>query len=1189
MQHPTRTAKAPNETGRPAALAPLLRLAARGLGAPHALAWLADGGMLAIEGPDAAAAEDFCAAAFARGGEWLQADATDQPDLAALPMRFRAAVPLRGASGAPIGVLAVLDGPPRPGLDAAQRAVLEDCAAAISAVLPAAPAPRDALLRIVAEAPSFAAAIDAAMTMLRDATGSLLCLFFRLAPDGRRLQLVSGQGSGPFADGAHVAGLRALDLDVHSTGAGQALLEDRQIIVEGFDDAALRRWPGAALGATRGMAAMVLTPVTMASERCCIAFGFGPGRTDLAQVAALLRDAAGALHPLLRRLRDTEELELFRRVVEASGDPVVVADAGTQHPDGPRIIYANAALLRQTGYAAAELLGRNPRLLLAPEADPQACRAIRQALADGRPVRQEIRNRRRDGSLYWAEVNISPVTDAAGWRTHWMAIQRDTTRQREETTALSESEAAFRDLFHNHPAPMWVYDKSTLDFIEVNQAAVAAYGWTRAEFLRMNLLDIRPEAERARVAAAAQGFTEGLLVTGPWTHRTATGAERQVQILSRVITFRGQPASLVVVMDVTERLRAENAARELAADLHATFESFSDGLVAMGADWRFTYVNGHAERLLRRKAAALIGQQIWDVFPEVIGTEVEHAYRTALAKRETRNFTYFFAPLETWFDITAYPARDGLTLYFRDVTERKLAELQMAQQAALLDQASDAILVVDQDHRVQFWNRSAERLYGWSRAEVLGRSALELTSDDPVACGHALRAVLRDGAWTGQVGQRRKDGSRLMVEGTWTLVRDAAGAPRAILAVNTDITARLELEGALRQAQRLEAIGQLTGGVAHDFNNLLTVILGNAELLAEALQAAPGSPDPAQVEMAEMARMTMAAAERGAALTGRLLAFSRRQALDPRAVDLPLLLGELAKMLRPTLGEHVETGLVHAEGLWPAMIDAPQLENAVLNLCLNARDAMPSGGRLMIETSNVTLDETYARHEAEVLAGDYVMIAVSDTGSGMTAEVAARAVEPFFTTKEVGQGSGLGLSMVFGFVKQSGGHLKIYSEPGLGTTVKLYLPRASGSAGHGSRRAEAEPPRGRAERLLVVEDDGMVRAHVATQLRDLGYEVIVAANAAEALEVLRAPARIDLLFTDVVMPGAVHGPALAEAARRLRPGLRVLFTSGYTQNGIMHHGRLDPGVLLLNKPYRRRDLAEKLRLALERVPDEPEG
>jgi PAS domain S-box-containing protein len=1150
----------------------MLRLALRSLRAEGLFAWLAGRGVIAGTTPDLPDLDAFCLA--------LVQDGVPYPPAPPL----QAVAPLRGPDGTILGLLGLWGGPPDP----AATAVLEEAAAAATALLAAPPpagrAVREDLLRIVAEAPSFDAAIDAAMTTLRDATGSLLCLFFRLAPDGRRLQLVSGQGSGAFADGAHFAALRALDLDIHSTAAGQALREDRQILVGGFTPDQMRAWPGAALGAQGGMAAMVLTPVSLASERCCIAFGFGPGRDDLPQVAALLREAAAALHPLLRRLRDTEELALFRRVVDASSDPVVITDAGTAHADGPRITYVNAAFLQQTGHAAADLLGRSPRLLQAPDAEPQAeaRRAIREALAQGRPVRQEIRNRRRDGSLYWVDLNIAPVTDAAGWRTHWMSIQRDTTRQREASRALGESEAAFRTLFHDHPAPMWVYDKETLAFLEVNEAAVEAYGWPREAFLRMTLLDIRPPADRERVAAAAHAFTDGLLVSGPWTHLTASGAERQVQVLSRVISFRGRPASIVVISDVTQRLRAEASARQLAADLHGTFESFSDGLVAMNAEWRFTYVNAQAEVLLRRGAADLIGRRIWDAFPEILGTEAEQAYRGAVADRATRRFTYFFPPLKAWFDITAYPARAGLTLYFRDVTEQRQAELQLAQQAALLDQTRDAILVVGIDHRVQFWNRSAERLYGWSRAEVMGRSALDLTSDDPVACNRALEEVMRLGAWNGQVGQRRKDGSRLVVEGDWTLVRNADGTPRAILAVNTDITARLELEGRLRQAQRLEAIGQLTGGVAHDFNNLLTVILGNAELLADALDRTP-----AEAELAEMARTTMAAAERGAALTGRLLAFSRRQALDPKVVDLRLLLDGLLLMLRRTLGEHVETSIVHGQALWPALIDPPQLENAVLNLCINARDAMPAGGRLMIETANVALDAAYASREQEVTPGDYVMVAVSDTGTGMTPEVVARAVEPFFTTKDIGQGSGLGLSMVFGFIKQSGGHLKIYSEPGHGTTVKLYVPRATRAGGDARRQADADMPRGAAERLLVVEDDRLVRNHVAAQLRELGYHVTVAAHAAEALDVLAGPAAFDLLFTDVVMPGGLLGPALAEQARRLRPGLRVLFTSGYTENGIVHHGRVDPGVLLLTKPYRRRELAEKVRLALERpAPEE---
>jgi CheY-like chemotaxis protein len=291
-------------------------------------------------------------------------------------------------------------------------------------------------------------------------------------------------------------------------------------------------------------------------------------------------------------------------------------------------------------------------------------------------------------------------------------------------------------------------------------------------------------------------------------------------------------------------------------------------------------------------------------------------------------------------------------------------------------------------------------------------------------------------------------------------------------------------------------------------------------------------------------------------------------------------LANMDPLLRRTLGEQVELQWVGARGLWPAFVDAGQLEGAVLNLCINARDAMPSGGHLTIETANATLDAAYARNHLEVTAGDYVMIAVSDTGTGMTAEVLARAFEPFFTTKGEKQGSGLGLSMVHGFIKQSGGHVKIYTEPGHGTSVKLYLPRAVEGIAAADAPAEAPIVGGR-EKVLLVEDDEHVRAFAAGQLKDLGYRVSIATNGVEALDILKASPDFDLLFTDVVMPGGLKGPELVAEARKLNPALRVLYTSGYTENAIVHHGRLDPGIHLLTKPYRRRDLAQKLRQALE--------
>jgi signal transduction histidine kinase/CheY-like chemotaxis protein len=382
-----------------------------------------------------------------------------------------------------------------------------------------------------------------------------------------------------------------------------------------------------------------------------------------------------------------------------------------------------------------------------------------------------------------------------------------------------------------------------------------------------------------------------------------------------------------------------------------------------------------------------------------------------------------------------------------------------------------------------------------------------------------------------------------------------------------------QLNSRLMQSQRMEAIGQLTGGVAHDFNNLLTVVLGNADLLVEM-----SADDPMRRQLAEMIGT---AAQRGAALTQQLLAFARKQPLDPSVVDVNQRVAALDPMLRRTLGEHIEIELVRGAGLWPAMVDPAQLENALLNLCLNARDAMPGGGKLTLETANVALDQRYADQHADVAPGQYVMLAISDTGSGIPAELLSRVFEPFFTTKEKGRGTGLGLAMVYGFAKQSAGHVSIYSEPGHGSTVKLYLPRAQGARVQAAESELAEPAiRGGAETVLVVEDDEPVRQLACHELRALGYRVLDAACGADALRIVEGDEPIDLLFTDVVMPGGMSGRQLADAARGVRSGLRVLYTSGYTENAIVHHGRLDPGVMLLPKPYRRADLARAVRTAL---------
>jgi PAS domain S-box-containing protein len=538
-----------------------------------------------------------------------------------------------------------------------------------------------------------------------------------------------------------------------------------------------------------------------------------------------------------------------------------------------------------------------------------------------------------------------------------------------------------------------------------------------------------------------------------------------------------------------------------------------------------------------------------------------------------------------WHLVCATPVTDANGRVVRwygnavDIHDRKLAEQTLAERQsrlqAMLDSEPECVKVVAADGTLIDMNPAGLGLIGATDAgSVIGRPVIGLVHPEDRETFLALHERVLTGA-NGEaefriVGRR---GNERRVQSNAAPLRDSDGVVRSVLSITRDVTAQRELEERLRQSQRLESVGQLTGGVAHDFNNLLTVIIGNAELLLERVVA--------DREARSLIEMILAAANSGAELTARLLAFARRQTLRPQPVDINRLLAGMDGLLRRTLGGHIDFERVGGGGLWPAQVDASQLENAILNLCLNARDAMPDSGRLTVETANSRLDDEYALGHQGVGPGQYVMIAVSDTGQGMTPEVAARAFDPFFTTKEVGKGSGLGLSMVYGFAKQSGGHVKVYSEVGQGTTVRMYLPRAFEPA---SRLVRTEPSpvlvEG-SESVLVVEDDQLVRVHLMGQLRHLGYRVLGASDAETALEHLRGSRHIDLLLTDVVMPGGMNGQQLANKALEIRPDLRILLTSGYAESAMVHHGRLDPGVEMLPKPYRRQELAAKVRQVLD--------
>ena len=535
----------------------------------------------------------------------------------------------------------------------------------------------------------------------------------------------------------------------------------------------------------------------------------------------------------------------------------------------------------------------------------------------------------------------------------------------------------------------------------------------------------------------------------------------------------------------------------------------------------------------------------------------------------------------------------GIIIFSEFVTERieaeqalKASEARLREEEAkyrrTVDLAPAGIAHVGADGRFLMVNEFLCRMLGYGRDELLAMNVVDVTAEDDRAETQDILVQRAAGSVpSGRLVKRyrHRDGRLIWADVTFVSEAGVGRSGPYGLAIINDITLqkqaeteRLRFAAQLQQAQKMEAIGQLTGGMAHDFNNLLAVILGNLDFLGEL----PGLPESAQ----ELVQGAAEAALRGAELTRNLLAFARRQPLAPAPAEIAKVVQDAGKLLARTLGGNVVLEVQLGDALWPILIDAAQLESAILNLAVNARDAMPGGGKLTIEARNVTLDPDDCQQNAEAVPGDFVVVTVSDTGTGMPPEIVAKAFDPFFTTKGVG-GTGLGLSMVHGFVRQSGGHTRLYSEFGRGTRIDLYLPRAAAAVAPSTAPALPLERARRGESVLVVEDNDPLRRLALRRLADLGYQTIEARDAAEALSVLRGATPIDLLFTDMVMPGGMTGRELAEAAQALRPRLKVLFTSGFTAVAPVEHGGPDLGQALLTKPYQMATLARRVRAALD--------
>lgn len=474
-------------------------------------------------------------------------------------------------------------------------------------------------------------------------------------------------------------------------------------------------------------------------------------------------------------------------------------------------------------------------------------------------------------------------------------------------------------------------------------------------------------------------------------------------------------------------------------------------------------------------------------------------------------------------------------------------------------------------------NRSYCNMVGYTEAELLNMTVFDLMfPEDRDTTTRNRGRSFDEGIQIRPVERRYRTskGNTIWIRVTYTVITSTDKRPPFSVGQIEDITDRIQQEEQLRQAQKMEAVGQLTGGIAHDFNNVMTTILGSAELLERSAEQ--------NAKSAQFGEAIFRAVERGASLTQRLLAFSRQQALSPTTIKLPVLVDGLTDLLQRTLGETIEICVEHSPDPWTALVDIDQLENAIINLVINARDAMPEGGVLDVETANITLDAAYEAIHVDVAPGDYAVLSVSDSGVGIPDEELGKAFDPFFTTKEVGKGSGLGLSMAFGFVKQSNGHITIYSEVGEGTTVRIYLPRADGAQPVSAPQEQLEVVRGGSERILVVEDDDDVRTVPVEVLKKHGYDIYEAVDGSSALAAIKKYGPFDLLFTDVVLPGGMNGVGIWDEARKTQPKMKVLFTSGYTKNAIVHNGVLDPGRELLGKPYRVDALLMKVREVLDR-------
>jgi PAS domain S-box-containing protein len=734
---------------------------------------------------------------------------------------------------------------------------------------------------------------------------------------------------------------------------------------------------------------------------------------------------------------------------------------------------------------------------------------------------------------------------------------------------------------------MWVFALGTLHFLAVNKAAVEHYGYSEAEFLGMTIADIRDPADVPALMTAMEGLGHGERTRVTTRHRRKDGTLIEAEIAGDFMVFDGRPAQIVVVNDVTARVAAERMMRESEERFHllskATNDAIWDWDLLTDALW---WNDGYYSLFGYTRSDAPNRVDTWrdGIVPGDRGRVVDGMQRAIADGAESWWDEYRFIRADgthAYVLDRGYVIRDARGRAIRmiggmtDLTSRREAEEQIAAQAALLNEAQDAILLMDLNHRVLFWNRGAEQLYGWSPGEAIGQIDTALQQVDSPAHREAHARLLETGRWEGTLEHRTRLGELLTVESRWALTRDALGQPKSILILSTDVTERKRNEAHHLRAQRMESIGTLAGGIAHDLNNLLAPMMMSVDLLRESCT------DP---DSLDLLRTVQVSAARGADLVQQVLSFARGVEGERVPVSPVMLVRELQKIIRDSFPKSVRVVVTLDDGLWSVLGDATQLHQVLLNLCINARDAMPDGGELSIGVANAEVDDVYAAHNPDARVGDYVVLRLSDTGTGISASLRERIFEPFFSTKEMGRGTGLGLSTSMAIVRSHGGFISLYSEPGSGTTFRVYLPANRAElAQEDVPRAVPVMARGHGELVLVVDDEAPIRRIAQRTLERFGYRVLTAANGVEAVAIYaERGSEIDLVLTDMAMP-VMDGPALITALRGLDPHVRIIGSSGLASVDGVDAGHDGPRTRFVPKPYTAETMLRAVHDAL--VPD----